>query len=172
MKKRVLIFLLLNISFLLYGQQLTRFAVVDLAKIYTAFFSESRAVRDYEERYARVQNEVNRQQRAITELRARQAEAALQNNQAEATRLETQLYRLIQDLNNYYQAQTTILEDMRKQLLQPGTFYNQVYDEVRYVAESEGYTMVMSLNDNPQIVWYSSTVDITDRVIQSLRTRR
>ena len=172
MLKRVFILFLLSISCALYGQQLTRFAVVDLAKIYTSFFSESRAVRDFEDRSARVQAEIDRQTRAIQELRVRQSEAVMQNNQTEANRLETQVQRQTQALNDYYQAQTAVLERMKAQLMQSGTFFNQVYDEIRYIAESEGYTMVMSLNDNKGIVWYSSTIDITDRVIQSLRTRR
>jgi len=171
MLKRVFIFLLLNISCLLYGQQLTRFAVVDLSKVYTAFFSDSRAVRDFEERSARVQTEIDRRTKEIQEIRASQAEAVMKNNQAEATRLETRLYSLTQALNDYYQAQTAILEDQKKRLMQPGSFMNQVYDEIRYIAESEGYSMVLNMNNNTGIVWFSATVDITDRVIQSLRTR-
>lgn len=171
MLKRVFVFILLNASCLLYGQQLTRFAVVDLSKIYIAYFNDSRAVRDFEERSARVQSEIDRRTKEIQEIRARQAEAVMQNNQSEATRLETQLYRLTQAVNDYYQAQTAILEDQKKRLMQPGSFMNQVHDEIRYIAESEGYSMVLSMNDNTGIVWFSSTVDITDRVIQSLRTR-
>jgi outer membrane protein len=171
MLKRIFIFLLLNVSFVLYGQQLTRFAVVDLSKIYTAFFRDSRSVRDFEQRSARVQSEVDKRTKEIQELRVRQAEAALRNDQAEANRLETQLYRMTEALRDYYQTQTAILEGMKKSLMQPGSFMDQVYDEIRYIAESEGYSTVLNLNDNTGIVWYSTTVDITDRVIKSLQTK-
>jgi len=173
MLKRVLIFLLLNVSCIVmaYSQQLTRFAVVDLPKVYTAFFRDSRPVREFEERSARVQTEVDRRNREIQELRGRHAEAVLQNNQSEANRLESQIYRMSEALVDYYQTQTSILEDQRKRLSQSGSFMNQVYDEIRYIAESEGYTMVLNLSDNKGIIWYSATVDITDRLIQSLQTR-
>jgi len=171
MLKRVLVFLLLNVSCLLYGQQLTRFAVVDMPRVYTSFFRESRPVREFEERSARVQNEVDRRTKEIQELRARHAEAVLRNDQTESNRLESQVYRMSEALRDYYQTQTAILEDQRKRLMQSGSFMNEVYDEIRYIAESEGYSMVINLSENRGILWYSPTVDITERLIQSLLTK-
>jgi len=55
--------------------------------------------------------------------------------------------------------------------MQSSSFLNQVHDEIRFIAESEGFSMVMNLKDNPSIIWFSPTVDITDRLIQSLQTR-
>jgi len=170
MLKKVFIFLLLNMSCLLYGQQLTRFAVVDLPQVYTAFFRESRAVREFEERSARVQTEVDRRTREITELRARQAEAVLQDNQSEANNLENRIHRMSDALRDYYQTQTAILERQRNQLMQSNSFRSQVYDEIRYIAESEGFTMILNKND-PNIIWYSTTIDITDKLIQNLLSK-
>jgi outer membrane protein len=171
MLKRVLVFLLLNVSCLLYSQQLTRFAVVDMPRVYTSFFRESRPVREFEERSARVQNEVDRRTREIQELRARHAEAVLRNDQTEANRLDAQVYRMSEAVRDYYQTQTSILEDQRRRLMQSGSFMNEVYDEIRYIAESEGYSMVLNLSENKGILWYSPTVDITERLIQSLLTK-
>jgi len=170
MLKRIFIFLLLNMSCLLYGQQLTRFAVVDLPQVYTAFFKDSRAVREFEERSARVQTEVDRRTREITELRARQAEAVLQDNQSEANNLENRIHRMSEALRDYYQTQTAILQRQRDQLMQSNSFRSQVYDEIRYIAESEGFTMILNKND-PNIIWFSSTVDITDKLIQNLLSK-
>jgi len=47
----------------------------------------------------------------------------------------------------------------------------QVYDEIRYIAESEGYSMVIDLKQNNGIIWYSNTVDITDKLIANLLTK-
>jgi outer membrane protein len=162
---------MLTVSCALYGQQLTRIAVVDLARVYTEFSRESQQVRDLEQRVSRVNTEVERRTREATELRARWTEAQMQNNQTEASRLETQYNRALQDLNAYYEAQMAYINDTRARLMQPGAFMNQVVDEIRYVAESEGYTLVFR-SDDTGIVWFSSAVNITDRVIQSLRSRR
>jgi outer membrane protein len=171
MLKRVIIFLLLNVSCFLYGQQLTRFAVVDLPKVYTAFFRDSSAVREFEARSARVQTEIDRRTREVNELRARHSEAVLQGNQSEANRLEADIYRRSEALRDYFQTQTTILEDQRRRLMQSGSFLDQVYDEIRFIAESEGFSIVIDLKANTGIIWHSPTVDITDKLIDNLQTR-
>jgi len=171
MLKKALFFLLLNVCGLLYGQQLTRFAVVDLSRVYMAFFRESRAVREFEERSARVQADIDRMTREIQELRSRHADATMNNNQTEALRLETQINSRTEYLREYYQTRTAELETQRRNLMTSGSFLDQVYDEMRFVAESEGCTMVINLNDTPGVVWYSPSIDITDKLIQSLQTR-
>ena len=150
------------------AQQLTRFAVVDLPKVYTAFFRDSRAVREFEERSARVQSEIDRMTREIQELRSRQADAVLQGDQTLSMRLESEIYRKSEFLREYYNLKTAELEDQRRRLAQSGAFLEQVYSEIRFIAESEGYSMVLNLKENTEILWYSPTVDITDRVIQNL----
>jgi len=171
MLKKTVIFMLLNVSCLLYGQQLTRLAVVDLSKVYTAFFRESRAVREFEERSARVQSDIDRMTREIQELRSRHADAVLRDDQNEALRLETQINRRSEFVRDYYQTKTAELDRQRANLMRSGSFLEQVYDEIRFIAESEGYTTVVNLNDNKGIVWYSPTVDITEKLIQNLLTR-
>ena len=171
MLKRTVIFLLLNVSCLLYGQQLTRFAVVDLSQVYTSFFRESRAVREFEERSASVQSNIDRMTREVQELRSRHADAVLRDDQSEALRLETQINRRSESVRDYYQAKTAELDAIRRNLMRSGSFLDQVYDEIRFIAESEGYTMVLNLNDNKGIIWYSPTVDITEKLIQNLLTR-
>jgi outer membrane protein len=150
------------------AQQLTRFAVVDLPKVYVAFFRDSRAVREFEERSSRVQTEVDRMTAEIQDLKLRQAEAVLRGEQEQGARLENEIYRKSEFLKEYYKLRTSELEDQKKKLTQSGTFLEQVYDEIRFIAESEGYSMVLNLKENNGILWYSPTVDITDKLIQNL----
>ena len=171
MLKKVLFLLLLNVSCLLYSQQLTRFAVVDLPRVYTAFFQESRAVRQYEERVARVQADIDRMTREIQDLRSRYADAILRDDDSEAFRLEALIQRRSENLRDFHQIRMTELENERRRLMQSGSFLDQIYDEIRFIAEREGYTMVINKSENNGIVWYSNTIDITDMLIQSLLTR-
>jgi outer membrane protein len=172
MFKRVILFLLLNVLCLscIFSQQITRFALVDLSKVYTTLSRESKAVRDFEEKSAKVQADIDKLTREIQDLRSKYADAVMANNETEALRLENQIYRRSEFLKEYYQTKTAELENERNKLMQSGSFLNQVYDEIRYIAESEGYTMVLNKN-NPVIVWFSPTVDITDKLIQNLQTR-
>jgi outer membrane protein len=168
------IFLLLIACFLatsLYSQQLTRIAVIDLPKVYAAYFRESRIVREFEERSAAIQTEIDKMTKEIQELRSKRIEFVNQGDQTSALRLENEIYRKSEFLREYYTVKTAELEDQRRKLAQSDSFLEQVYGEIRSIAESEGYTLVIPIKD---VTWYSPTVDITDKVIQNLanRTRR
>ena len=150
------------------GQQLTRFAVVDLPRVYVSFFRESQVVRDFEERSARVQRDIDRMAAEIQTLKSSQITAAFQGNSSLALRLESEINQKTEYLREYHQLKTAELEMQRSRLAQSNSFLEQVYDEIRYIAESEGYSMVLNLNENTGILWYSPTVDITDKLIQNL----
>ena len=171
MYRKILIFLLLGISGLLHAQQLTRIAVVDLPKVYMAFFADSRAVREFEERSARVQNDIDRMTREIQGLRSQYADAVLQGNQSEALRLENIIYRQTEFLRDFYQTRTAELEDQKRRLMQSGSFLDQVYSELRFIAETEGYSLIVNLNEKDVIIWYSTTIDVTDKLISNLLTK-
>jgi len=172
MLKRLSLFFILSVTavFGVYSQQITRFALVDLPKVYTAYFRESKAVREFEEKSAKVQAEIDKLTREIQDLRSKYADAVLANNESEALRLENLIYRRSEFLKEYYQTKTAELENQRKNLMQSGSFLDQVYDEIRYIAESEGYTMVLNKN-NTNIVWFSPSVDITDKLINNLQAK-
>jgi outer membrane protein len=153
------------------AQQLTRFAVVDLPRVYVTFFKESRAVRDFEEKSARVQSEIDRMTAEIQTLKTSQINAEFQGNQEQALRLESEINRKSEYLKEYYKLKTAELETQKNRLTQSASFLEQVYDEIRFIAESEGYSMVLNLKESSGILWYSPTVDITDKLIQNLLSK-
>ncbi|MDR1802173.1 MAG: OmpH family outer membrane protein [Treponema sp.] len=172
MKKFLLLFpVCFGLGMIAEAQQLTRFAVMDLPRVYMAFFSESRAVRDFEDQSARVQAEIDRMTREIETLRVSRANALAQGNNEQALRVEAEINRRTDYLREYYRTMTEELERIKNGLTQSEAFLAQVYDEIRYVAESEGYTMVLNMRENNGILWYSPAVDITDKIIQSLRNK-
>ena len=153
------------------AQQLTRFAVVDLPRVYLAFFNESRAVRDFEAQSARVQAELDRMSAEIHELRVNMVNAQAQGNFEQALRFEAEINRRTNFQREYHRVRTEELQIMRNRLTQSGAFLEQVYDEIRFVAESQGFSMVLNKTDNNGILWYSPNVDITNLVIQNMMTR-
>jgi outer membrane protein len=171
--KKALFFAVFVISGLgsLYAQQLTRFAVVDLPRVYVAFFRDSRAVREFEERSVRVQTEIDRMSAEIQTLRSTHLDVQGRGDQSQALRLENEIYRKSEYLKEYFQVKTAELEDQKNKLTQSSSFLEQVYDEIRYIAESEGYSMVLNLKEKNGILWYSPTVDITDKLIQNLASK-
>jgi outer membrane protein len=171
MKKIILFLAACLLASSLYSQQLTRFAVIDLPKVYAAFFRESRPVRELEERAALVQSEIDKMTKEIQELRSRRIDLVNRGDQNGALRLENEIYNKQEFLKEYYTVKTAELEDQRRKLAQSDRVLEQVHGEIRSIAESEGYTLVLPIKE---AIWYSPTVDITDKVIQNLvnRTRR
>jgi outer membrane protein len=153
------------------AQQLTRFAVVDLSRVYTQFFRESRAVREWQERSDRVQREVDRMTAEIQTLRGSFVDAEARGDSERALRIQNDIYKKQDFLREYHQVKTAELEDQMKKLSQSGSFLEQVRDEIRFIAESEGYSMVLNLRENTGILWFSPTVDITEKLITNLRTK-
>jgi outer membrane protein len=151
-----------------FSQQLTRFAVVDLQKVYAAFFRESRVVREFEERSARVQANIERMTKEIQDLKLKHADFVLADDQSQALKTENEINRKEDFMREYSTRTTAELEDQRRKLSQSGTFLVLVHGEIRYIAESEGYSMVLNLKENTGILWYSPTVDVTDKLIQNL----
>lgn len=152
------------------AQQLTRFAVIDLAKVYSAFFRDSRAVRDLEERSARVNAEIARMTAELQALNSQKLDAQATGDEQAVLRLESEIFRKSEYLKEYYRIKSAEIEDQKLKLSQSNAFLQQVMDEVRLVAESEGYSIVLK-KDTEGVLWYSPTVDITDIVIQKLMTK-
>ena len=172
MKKIFLLSLLaLGLAGVAGAQMLTRFAVVDLNRVYMAYFRESTAIRQFEERSARVQAEIDRMTAEIQNLRVNLMDARAQGNETQALRLEAEVNRRTDFLRDYHQTQTNALQSQMDRLSQSSAFLQEIYDEIRFIAESEGYSAVLDLKATAGILWYSPTVDITDRLIQSLMNR-
>lgn len=153
------------------AQQLTRFAVVDLQRVFTTFYRDSKAVRDFEEKSARVQADIDRMTAELQGLQRSKVDAETAKDSAAALRLDSEITKKTEFLREYYRVKTAELEDQKKKLSQSSTFYQEVYDQIRSVAESDGYSIVLNLKESSGIIWYSPTVDITDSIIQNLNTK-
>jgi outer membrane protein len=171
--KRLFAAILLSLCTLLplSAQQLTRFAVIDLPRVFTAFYRDSKAVRDFEERSAKVQADIDRMTVEIQGLQKQKVDAEAAKDSERALRLDTEINKKTDFLREFYRVKTAELDDQRKKLSQSTAFMQQVYDEIKLVAEGDGYSVVLNLKESAGILWYSPTVDITDKVINNLMTK-
>ena len=71
-------------------------------------------------------------------------------------------------LTEYTNAKNVELKSMLKSLETSDEFYKKLYNTLGQIAESGGYSMILSLQASTSILWYSNSVDITDQVIQKL----
>ncbi|MDR2194449.1 MAG: OmpH family outer membrane protein [Treponema sp.] len=172
MRKLLVSFLFLAACSMQAGaQQLTRFAVIDLDKVTMAFFKDSKAYRDYEDQKVRVQRDLEQKAQNFTVLKQSLYEAQNRGNTEEALRLRNEVMRQQEYLQEYERTVRAELEYQRNQLTQSDAFWQQVNNEIRYIAESEGYTMVLD-SKTQGIIWYSASVDITQKLIENMRSKR
>jgi outer membrane protein len=150
------------------AQQITRFAVVDTSRIYTTFYRDSRSVRDYEIKNTQYQGEIQRMTDEIKNLRQQKVDLDAAKDQGKIQRLESEIATKTNFLLDYSKAKNAELDTLKKKLTTDDDFYSMLYEVIRKIAEADGFSMVLSLQENTSIIWYSTTVDITDKVIRNM----
>ena len=155
-----------------FAQQITKFAVIDTSRIYTTFYRDSRSVREYESKKAQYQAEIKRMSEDVKALRQQKVDAESSGDASRVSRLEADVASRTNTLLEYSKVKNAELDQLRKTLVTDDTFYSMLYEEIRTIAEADGYSMVLSLQEGNSIIWYSPTVDITDKVIKSMTSRR
>ena len=81
---------------------------------------------------------------------------------------EAEITKKTDYLTEYTNAKNVELESMQKTLQNSDDFYKKLYNTLAKIAESGSYSMILSLQDSNSILWYSSSVDITNQVITEL----
>jgi outer membrane protein len=152
----------------LFAQQITRFGVVDTARVYAAYFRNSAPVRNYESKKADFQNEINKRTDEIQKLQQQKVDYQNSGNESAAMRIEAEITKKTDYLNQYTSAKNIELESLKNSLQNSDAFYKKLYNTLERVAEHEGFSLILSLQQANAVLWYSSSVDVTDKVISEL----
>jgi outer membrane protein len=172
MKRFVISWLLLGGLFAAAGaqQSITRFAVVDINKVTAAFSDQFASAQSFNEKSAKVQADIDRMNKELQELTTKLTEAQESDKQDQVRTLENQIKNKTQTIQNYIQTSFADLEKERVKLINNDAFLNRLTDVLRVVAQSEGYSMILSKQDGSGILWYSPSVDITNKVIERIKS--
>jgi len=172
MKKRYIvcaIFLLIPGLFI-FSEQLSKIGIIDLSKIASQYFKESRAYRELETMIEKYEDEKNRILEDISQLETRKIDAENEGNDILSLRLENEIYNKKEYLKEYNLIKYTQIKNKREKLSESEEFIKDIMREIDYIAESEGYSVIMKSSD-PNIIWWNSEVDITDLVLERLMQR-
>ncbi len=151
-----------------FSQQITKFGVVDTAKVYEAYFRNTAPIRNYENKKAEYQAEINKQTEELRKLQQKKLDYENKGNDSAALKTEAEITKKKDYLTEYTNAKNVELESMQRSLQNSDEFYKKLYNTLSRIAESGGYSMILSLQDSNSILWYSSSVDITQQVITEL----
>ena len=167
MKIRYCLFILVCAAFPLYAEQLTTVGIVDVTKVSTAFFRDSQAVRELEDLTNKLQKEIDSITAEINQLKDRKLQAENSGDQARALKLDEEIYNKTNYLKDFFRVRNAQLQERRNRLAESSTFLAQLQQAISYVAEDQGYNVILKSSD-PNLLWWSRQVDITDLIIARL----
>ena len=157
----------------IFGQAITRVAVLDLMRLFDAYSRESIAAREFEEERNAVQLILEKMQMEINDLQKKKADALQNNNTEMANQLEKDINTKLKSLKDYYNGMKISLEEKKKKLMESSEFARTAYGMIQRIAEMEGYSIVLTSTSmdsmSNSIIWYSPMIDITDKVIEALK---
>lgn len=172
MKKIVFISSFITLALCAFSQQIPRIGVVDTSRVFQTYFRDSVAVRNYENKKVEFQNEIDKKTEELKQLLQSKIAYEESGNSAQALRVEAEIIKKSDYLTSFTQTKQIELDTIRKRLESSDSFYKSLYEVIEQVAESEGYSLILSLQQAQNILWYSPSVDMTDKVITNLSKLR
>jgi outer membrane protein len=156
----------------LFAQQITRVAVVDLARVLSSFPKDTAALKNFELKKAEIQAEADKRSAEIKGLQAQKLDADSRGDPESSRALEAEASRKTAALRDYVQARQNELDLLAKALSSTTSFLQKLNSMIARVAEEEGFSLVLNLKPQDQsaslVLWNSPAIDITDKVIQAL----
>ena len=146
------------------------YMVVDSEKIFKSVASYNEALEDIEklatqyqqavdDKFAEVESLYNsymQQRSSLTVSSQQQYEQLILQKEAEATEYQESLFGTDGTLMN-----------KRLELIQP--IQERVFNTIESFSKQYGYDLVIDISANPTILYYSTKVDFTDRIIEALK---
>ncbi len=164
----ILILIIISISGSLYAEQLSKIGIVNFSRIVDDYFAESSAWREisaiqekYNDGMADILDEIN-------DLKMQKLEAENAGDDQKVLQIDAQIYSKQEYAKEFHSVMTNRINAKKQGLAQSSTFTAEILDAITYIAESEGYSMIMRTQD-PDILWYNHEIDITDLVLERLQ---
>ena len=171
MKKYLLtILILLSVAASATAAKLTMVAVIDLNQIVGDYFQQSSAWREIENLTEKTRENIEERKQEINRLKEKRLEAQQNENEQLVLSLEEEIRKKEEYLKEYNRIMSERISNRKDSLLTSSDFSREILKAVQYVAEQEGYSIVLRKKD-PNILHYNKEVDITEKVLQYLRSR-
>lgn len=155
-----------------FAQQITRLAVVDMERIFAAHSGESEKTKELEDRRRELQGQIEKMQNEIRELQNKKLDAQAKSEALKVAELENTINKKRDYLKEFYRVRSEELDIMRKRLTESDSFAKKAYSVIQRIAEADGCSGVLELKnaiDSGLLIWYSPSMDITDKVLNALQ---
>ncbi|MDC7221460.1 MAG: OmpH family outer membrane protein [Spirochaetales bacterium] len=167
MKRLLLGLLLFTLGSLLFSQQITRLAVVDYSRLLSVYYQDSRKIKEVTDFENEIIEELAAIADEIAELEEKRIDAQKEGDQNAVLSYDEMIEQKKKYQQDYLRVKKTQLNNMKEKYASSLSMTTEIYDAIAFVAESQGYSLVMKKSD-PDLVWWSPEVDITDAVLNRL----
>ena len=133
-----------------------------------AMVEEVTGTKFYETKRTEFQAEVDKRTAELKELQQKKVNYEKAGETSAALKLEAEITTKTDFLTEYTRVKQVELESLKSKLADSDSFYDTLYTVIENIAESEGLSLILSLQQANAILWYSPSVDITDKVIDRL----
>ncbi len=151
----------------LIAEEITKIAVLDYTRVLSAFYADSAEARKIDELKTAFAENVRKLQEEIQSLEERKLDAENRGDSRNALDLDSR----IQDKKQFYQEYVRVrgnqIQQSAANLGSSSELAREILKEIQYIAESNGFSVVLKRSD-PNLLWWSYEVDITDLVLQRL----
>jgi len=154
-------------------QQITRVGILDIDKVYAVYFRESKSVKEFQQKRLEVLRDINKIEEDILDLENRKLEAERRGDASEALRLDNEVFKKNQYRDDFRRIKMDQLRRMSEKLYQSDEFLDELLQAIQFVAESEGFSLVLNAGgqSSQAFLFYTKEIDITEKVIQELMRR-
>ena len=170
MKKAIIFTLLFCASVTAYAQQqIPKIGVIDYSRIVQQMMPNSDQLQEIKKIKQAIEDETTAIEAEIAALEKDKRKIESRNRFNDNTEeIDEQISSLRYYLNQFVAEKNKELEE--KKVLVPDTteILSRIVNQIQYVAESEGYSIIFDSKDK-NIIWWTHSVDITDLVMKKLR---
>jgi len=171
MKKAFVAGLLCVLALPLWAQQVTMVAICNWTQVLTTSYKETQAVRDLADFRAAYQKDIQNLTQEISELENQKLDADKAGNADLSLRLDKQISDKKAYLDDYQRIKADAYKRQSEKVLAASSpLMKQILDAVHYVAEQDGYALVLR-SDGPYadiILDNIPEIDITTKVIKRI----
>ena len=150
------------------AEQLSKIGMVNFSKIIEDYFAESSAWREIDAMRKQYEEGKDAILEEIDQMRLLKVTAQNNGDERQVLQLEERIYQKQEYLKEYHNIWQSRINAKIETVSTSSSFTAEIYQAVKFVAESNGYSVIMRTRD-PDILWYNQEVDITNLVLERLR---
>jgi len=151
-----------------HAEQLTQIGVIDISKIISSYFEASYALREINDMQKKFDSDKQDILNKIQDLEQQKLAADGAGDSQKSLQLDNEIFKQRNYLQEFVRIKTNQINQKRDSLIQSPTFLSDLVKAIAYVAENNGYSIVLR-SDDPSIMYWNNEVDITDKVIERLK---